>query len=254
MEELRRLSELLKPAETLLVADAMTGQDAVNVAREFDAALGITGVILTKMDGDARGGAALSIQAVTRKPVKLVGIGEKLDALEVFHPERMASRILGMGDVLSLIEKAEQSVDAEQAQQLEEKLRKNAFNLEDFRNQLKMLRKMGSLEDLMGMIPGMGKLKGFKADEKDLTQVVAIVDSMTPLERRKPEILNASRRRRIAMGSGTRVEDVNRLMKRFQEARLMMKKMGQLGLGGRGPMGKLGKLLGKGLGSIPFPR
>lgn len=254
MEELRRVSSLLQPMETLLVADAMTGQDAVNVAREFDSALGITGVVLTKMDGDARGGAALSIQAVTRKPVKLIGVGEKLEALEVFHPERMASRILGMGDVLSLIEKAERVVDEDQARQLEEKLRKNAFTLEDFREQLKMLRKMGGLEDLLGMLPGMGGMKGIKPDERELTRVVAIIDSMTALERRRPEVLNASRRRRIAVGSGTRVEDINRLMKRYQEARGMLKKMSQLGLGGRGPMGKLGKLLGKGMPSLPFPR
>lgn len=248
MEELRRLSELLTPAEVLLVADAMTGQDAVNVAREFNEALGITGVVLTKMDGDARGGAALSIQAVTRRPVKLVGTGEKSDALEVFHPERMASRILGMGDVLSLVEKAEQAIDQETAAELEEKLRKNAFTLEDFRDQLRMVRKLGSLEDLMKMVPGMGQMKGLKADEKDLTRVIAIVDSMTPLERRKPEILNASRRRRIAGGSGTRVEDVNRLLKRFQEARKMMKNLNKMGLGRPGKMGKLGKLLGRGMG------
>jgi signal recognition particle subunit SRP54 len=253
MEELKRLSALLQPAETLLVADAMTGQDAVNVARQFDATLGITGVVLTKMDGDARGGAALSIRAVTGKPIKLLGVGEKLDALEVFHPERMASRILGMGDVLSLIERAEQAVDETTAAQLEEKLRKNAFTLEDFRDQLRMLRKLGSLEDLMGMIPGMGGLKGVKPDERELTRIVAIIDSMTPLERRKPEVLNASRRRRIATGSGARVEDVNRLMKRYQEARLMLKKMSQMGLGRvGGKMGKMGKLLGKGLGKLPF--
>lgn len=258
MEELKRLSGLLEPRETLLVADAMTGQDAVNVAREFDAALNITGVVLTKLDGDARGGAALSIQAVTRKPVKLVGVGEKLQALEVFHPERMASRILGMGDVMSLIEKAEAALDQETAVGLEEKLRKNAFTLEDFRDQLKSLRKLGSMEDLMKMIPGMGgALKGAKPDEKEVARVIAIIDSMTPLERRKPDILNASRRRRIAAGSGTRVEDVNRLMKRYQEARTMLKRMGQLGLGGgrgKGAMGKMGRLLGKGLGHLPFGR
>jgi len=252
MEELRRLHELLKPKEVLLVADAMTGQDAVNVAREFDAALGITGVVLTKLDGDARGGAALSLQSVTRKPVKLVGVGEKLDALEVFHPERMASRILGMGDVMSLIERAEAAIDQEGAQELEEKLRKNAFTLEDFRDQLKTLRKLGSLEDLMKMIPGAGgALKGVKPDEREFGRVIAIIDSMTPLERRKPEVLNASRRRRIAAGSGTRVEDVNRLMKRYQDARVMLKRVGQLGRGKRA-MGKMGRLLGKGLGQLPF--
>lgn len=253
MEELRRIANLLHPAETLFVADAMTGQDAVNVARQFDSSLGITGVVLTKMDGDARGGAALSIRAVTGRPVKLVGVGEKLDALEVFHPARMASRILGMGDVLSFIERAGQAVDEETALGLEEKLRKNSFTLEDFRDQLKMLRKLGSLDELMGMIPGMSGLKGAKPDEKELTRVVAIIDSMTSVERRKPEVLNASRRRRIAQGSGTRVEDVNRLMKRYQEARDLMKRMNQMGLGRMGKkMGKMGRLLGKGLGKIPF--
>ncbi|MBI5441638.1 MAG: signal recognition particle protein, partial [Deltaproteobacteria bacterium] len=208
-----------------------------------------------KMDGDARGGAALSIQAVTRRPVKLVGTGEKLDALEVFHPERMASRILGMGDVLSLIEKAERAVDQDQAAELQEKLRKNVFGLDDFRDQLKMIRKLGSVQDLLSMIPGAGGLKGAAPDEKELGRVVAIIDSMTVEERRRPEILNASRRRRIAVGSGTRVEDINRLMKRFQEARAMLKKMNQLGLAGGGKMGKLGKLLGKGMaGRLPFMR
>ncbi|MDW7709606.1 MAG: signal recognition particle protein [Deferrisomatales bacterium] len=256
MEELRRLSALLEPRETLLVADAMTGQDAVNVAREFDAALGITGVVLTKLDGDARGGAALSIQSVIRKPVKLVGVGEKLQALEVFHPERMASRILGMGDVMSLIEKAEAAFDQETAQDLEKKLRKNAFTLEDFRDQLRMVRKLGGMEDLLKMVPGVGgALKGAKPDEGELTRVIAIIDSMTPLERRKPEVLNASRRRRIATGSGTRVEDINRLMKRYQEARKMLARMNQLGGGRRGgAMGKMTRLMGRGLGQLPFSR
>jgi len=253
MEELRRLSALLQPSETLFVADAMTGQDAVNVARQFDESLGISGVVLTKMDGDARGGAALSIRAVTGKPIKLVGVGEKLDALEVFHPQRMASRILGMGDVMSLIERAGQAVEEDKALELEEKLRKNAFTLEDFRDQLKMLRKLGSLEDLMGMVPGMSGLKGVKPDERELTRTMAIIDSMTGQERRKPDVLNASRRRRIASGSGTRVEDVNRLLKRYNEARLMLKKVNQMGLGRLGKkMGKLGGLLGKGLGKLPF--
>ncbi|RMG90673.1 MAG: signal recognition particle protein [Candidatus Dadabacteria bacterium] len=234
MEELRRLKDLLDPREVLLVADAMTGQDAVNVAKAFDEAVGITGVVLTKADGDARGGAALSIQAVTKRPIKLVGVGEKLDALEVFHPERMASRILGMGDVLSLIEKAEQAIDEDSARDLEEKLRKNRFTLEDFRDQLRMLRKLGSLEDLLKMVPGMGQMKNLQVDERELVRVIAIIDSMTPEERRKPEILNASRRRRIARGSGTRVEDVNRLIRRYQDARKMMKRMGMMGLGKKG--------------------
>ncbi len=253
MGELRRISALLEPRETLLVADAMTGQDAVNVAREFDKVLGLTGVVLTKVDGDARGGAALSIQTVTGKPVKLLGVGEKLDALEAFHPERMASRILGMGDVLSLIEKAERAIDVEAAAGFEEKLRTSSFTLEDFRDQLKMLRQMGSFEDLLKMVPGAGALKGVKPDEKELGRVVAIIDSMTPLERRKPEVLNASRRRRIALGSGSRVEDVNRLMKRYQEAQAMLKKMGKLGLGKGGKMPKIAKLLGRGM-NLPFGR
>jgi signal recognition particle subunit SRP54 len=252
MDELRQLAALLEPREVLLVADAMTGQDAVNVAQEFNDTLGITGVVLSKTDGDARGGAALSVQAVTQKPIKLVGMGEKLDALEVFHPERMASRILGMGDVLSLIEKAEQSFDQEQAVELEAKLRKNAFTLEDFRDQLKMVRKLGNLEDLMKMMPGMRGLKGAQPDEKELTRTIAIVDSMTSLERRKPEILNASRRRRIAGGSGTRVEDVNRLMKRYMETRKMLKSFNKMGMGRGGKMAKMGKLLGNRMGGMPF--
>ncbi len=252
MDELRQLAELLEPREVLLVADAMTGQDAVNVAQEFNDTLGITGVILSKTDGDARGGAALSVQAVTRKPIKLVGMGEKLDALEVFHPERMASRILGMGDVLSLIEKAESSFDEAQAVELEAKLRNNAFTLEDFRDQLKMVRKLGNLDELMKMMPGVSGLKGVKPDEKELTRTIAIVDSMTALERRKPEILNASRRRRIAGGSGTRVEDINRLMKRYQETRTMLKSFSKMGMGRGGKMAKMGKLLGNRMGGRPF--
>ncbi len=251
MEELERLKELLEPREILLVADAMTGQDAVNVAREFHGTLGITGVVLTKADGDARGGAALSIQAVTGTPVKLVGVGEKLDALEVFHPERMASRILGMGDVLSLIERAEQAIDEESAKDLEDKLRKNRFTLEDFRDQLKMLRKLGSLEDLLKMVPGAGQMKGLQVDERELGRVIAIIDSMTREERRRPEILNASRRRRIARGSGTRVEDVNRLIRRYQEARKMIKRMNRMGLGKK-PKGKKGKKRSGWLPSLPF--
>ncbi|MHB8764516.1 MAG: signal recognition particle protein [Deferrisomatales bacterium] len=254
MEELRRIAALLEPREVLLVADAMTGQDAVNVAREFDRSLNLTGVVLTKTDGDARGGAALSIQAVTGKPIKLLGLGEKLDALEVFHPERMASRILGMGDVLSLIEKAERAIDEDSAADLEQKLRTNSFSLEDFRDQLRALRKLGSFEDLLKMVPGMGDLKGLKPDEKEFTRVIAIIDSMTPLERRKPELLNASRRRRIALGSGSKVEDINRLMKRFQDARQMLKKMNKLGLGRGGKLpGGAAQLLGKGM-RLPFGR
>ena len=250
MDELKRLNAGLSPTEVLFVADAMTGQDAVNVAGEFDKALGITGVVLTKLDGDARGGAALSIRAVTGKPVKFVGVGEKSDAFEAFHPDRMASRILGMGDVLSLIERAEQTIEVKDAEALEKKLRKNSFTLEDFKEQLLMVRKMGGIEELIGMVPGMGaKMKGAKPDEKELVRVVAIIDSMTPRERRNPGLINASRRRRIAGGSGTKVEDINRLLKKFKEAQKMMKKMGSM-MGGKG---KMAKMLGRGLGKLPFP-
>ena len=224
MAELRGIKQALNPPEILFVADAMTGQDAVNVATGFNEALGITGVVLTKMDGDARGGAALSIKAVTRQPIKFVGTGEKLDAWEPFYPDRMASRILGMGDVLSLIEKAEGAFDERQAKALEKKIRKNDFNLEDFRQQLHQIKKMGPLEDILGMIPGLGKLKGIKAfrpDEGQLVRVEAIVNSMTVKERHNPRLINGSRRLRIAKGSGTTVQDVNRLLKQFA----MMKKM-----------------------------
>ncbi len=246
MGELGRIKEALDPNEILLVADAMTGQDAVNVAGEFDRALGLTGVVLSKMDGDARGGAALSVRAVTGKPIKFVGMGEKSDALEVFAPDRVASRILGMGDVLSLIERAEGAIDAEDALKLEKKLKKNSFTLDDFKDQLAMLQKMGGIEQLMSMMPG---AKGMKVDEKDMVRVVAIIDSMTPKERRRPDVINAGRKRRIARGSGTRVEDVNRLLKRFKEAQRMMKKMGKMSK----MTAKMGKLMGKGMGKMPFP-
>jgi len=252
MREVEAVKEAVQPRETLFVVDAMTGQDAVNTARAFHERIDFDGAVLTKMDGDARGGAALSIQAVIQKPVKLLGVGEKLDALEVFHPDRMASRILGMGDVLSFIEKAEEAIDEEAAIELEEKLRKNAFTLEDFRDQLKMIRKLGSLEDLLKMIPGLGKMRGLQPDEGELTRVVAIIDSMTPTERRKPEILNASRRRRIAGGSGTRVEDVNRLMKKYQEARKLIQKMNKAGLKRGGKLRQMGKMFAGGPGGIPF--
>jgi signal recognition particle subunit SRP54 len=232
MEELKRIKNVLNPREILLVADAMTGQDAVNVATGFNDALGITGVILTKMDGDARGGAALSIKAVTERPIKFVGTGEKLDAWEAFHPDRMASRILGMGDVLSLIEKAEAAFDQQQAAALEKKLRKNEFTLEDFREQLHQIKKMGPLEDILGMIPGLGKLKGVKAlrpDERQLIRLEAIVCSMTTEERRNPRIINGRRRLRIAKGSGTTVQDVNRLLKQFAMTRKMIKQFGRRG-------------------------
>jgi signal recognition particle subunit SRP54 len=228
MEELRRIREAVEPGEILLVADAMTGQDAVNVARAFHEKVGLTGVLLTKMDGDARGGAALSIRAVTGAPVKFVGVGEKHDALEAFYPDRMASRILGMGDILTLAEKAQETVDTKKAEELERKIRRSEFTLEDFRDQLISIRKMGSIEDLLGMIPGMGgKMKELKAaapDEKELARVVAIIDSMTREERGNAKILNGSRRKRIARGSGTTVQDVNRLLKNFQQAEGMLRR------------------------------
>ncbi len=228
MEELRRIREAVEPGEILLVADAMTGQDAVNVARAFHEKVGLTGVLLTKMDGDARGGAALSIRAVTGAPVKFVGVGEKHDALEAFYPDRMASRILGMGDILTLAEKAQETVDTKKAEELERKIRRSEFTLEDFRDQLISLRKMGSIEDLLGMIPGRGgtmkELKAAAPDEKELARVVAIIDSMTREERGNAKILNGSRRKRIAEGSGTTVQDVNRLLKNFQQAEGMLRR------------------------------
>jgi signal recognition particle subunit SRP54 len=232
MAELKGIKNVLKPQEILLVADAMTGQDAVNVAKGFNDALGITGVILTKMDGDARGGAALSIKAIIQRPIKFVGTGEKLDAWEAFHPDRMASRILGMGDVLSLIEKAEAAFDQQQAAALEKKLRKDEFTLEDFRDQLHQIKKMGPLEDILGMIPGLGKLKGMKAfrpDERQLVRLEAIVNSMTNKERRNPGIINGKRRLRIARGSGTTVQEVNRLLKQFAMTKKMLKQFNKRG-------------------------
>jgi signal recognition particle subunit SRP54 len=237
MNELQRIRKALEPDEVLLVADAMTGQEAVNIASRFNELLDLDGVILTKTDGDARGGAALSIKAVTGKPIKFAGTGEKPDALERFHPDRMASRILGMGDVLSLIEKAEAAFDEKKALELEEKLRKDAFTLEDFREQMRQIRKMGSLDQILSMIPGFQKIKnipGMQPNEKELVKIEAIIDSMTPLERRDHTILNGSRRKRIAKGSGTSVQDVNRLIKQYVQARTMMKriqKMGPRGLG-----------------------
>ena len=235
MDELIRINEALKPADILLVADAMTGQDAVNIAQSFNAALDIGGVVLTKMDGDARGGAALSIKEITGKPIKFIGVGEKLNELEPFHPDRLASSILGMGDVLTLIEKAQDLVDEKKAAELEKKLRKSQFTLEDFRDQMLQIRKMGSLGDIMKMIPGMGKLKQMKnmdMDEKELVRIEAIINSMTPLERRRHGIINGSRRRRIAKGSGTRVQDVNRLLKDYTQLLKMLKKFNKGGMQG----------------------
>jgi signal recognition particle subunit SRP54 len=238
MAELQRIKETVNPSDILLVADAMTGQDAVNMAKEFHDALGIGGVILTKMDGDARGGAAISIKAITSQPIKFVGIGEKLDALEPFHPDRMASRILGMGDMLSLIEKAQMNIDQEKALELEKKLRRSEFTFEDFRDQMAQIKKMGPLEDLMAMIPGMGKmkqLKNMKVDDGELTRITAIIDSMTKQERRNHNIINASRRKRIARGSGTTVQDVNQLMKSYLQVQKVIKRMNKGGFRGLGP-------------------
>jgi signal recognition particle subunit SRP54 len=237
MDELSRIRASLKPTEILLVADAMTGQDAVNIAKAFDERLDIGGVVLTKMDGDARGGAALSIRSITGKPIKFIGVGEKLSELEAFHPDRMASRILGMGDVLTIIEKAQEVVDEKKAVELEKKLRKNQFTLEDFRDQMRQIRKMGSLTDILGMIPGMGKVKQMKnlqVDEKELVHIEAIINSMTPQERRQHAIINGSRRKRIAAGSGTRVQDVNRLLKNYAQVMKMMKKFNKGGMRGMG--------------------
>jgi len=235
MEELVRIKEAVSPAEILFVADAMTGQDAVSVAKRFDELLDLTGVVLTKTEGDARGGAALSIRAVTGKPVKFVGVGEKLDALEPFHPERMASRMLGMGDMLSLIEKAQSDFDEEEALKLQDKIKKREFDLEDFRQQLKQVKKLGSLESILGMLPGMGQLKQLKKmkpDEKELVKVEAIINSMTREERRNHKMINGSRRKRIARGSGTKVQDVNRLLKNFAQTKKMMEQFTRKG--GRG--------------------
>jgi signal recognition particle subunit SRP54 len=227
MDELKKIKARINPAEIIYVTDAMTGQDAVNVGSKFNELIGIDGVIITKMDGDARGGAALSLQAVVGKPIKFVGMGEKIDALEVFHPERMASRILGMGDILSLVEKAQATVDEKTARLLENKIRKNEFSLEDFRNQLTQIRKMGSLKDVLGMIPGLGKIKALKdvePDDKELVKITAIIDSMTPKERFNYLIIDGRRRKRIATGSGTSVQDVNRLLKNYADIKKMMKK------------------------------
>jgi signal recognition particle subunit SRP54 len=244
MLELREIKSHLKPKEVVLVADAMTGQDAVNIAKNFNERLGIDGIILTKMDGDARGGAALSIRSVTQKPIKFVGIGEKLDALEVFHPDRMASRILGMGDVLTLIEKAEAAFDETKAQELEKKIRKDSFTLEDFRDQLHQIRKMGSLESIIQMIPGVPKkmmaMGDMGLDEKELGRVEAIISSMTPRERNNHLVINGSRRLRIAKGSGTTVQEVNQLLKRYAQARKMMKRFSQF------------EKKGFGRGQVPF--
>ncbi len=226
MAEIKNIHDEVKPNEVLLVLDAMTGQDAVNVADSFNQRLGISGVVLTKLDGDARGGAALSIRAVTQKPIKFVGMGEKLDQLEPFHPDRMASRILGMGDVLSLIEKAEASIDAKKAMELEKKIRAQQFTFEDFLDQLEQMKNLGPIDQLIGMIPGMNSkaLKGLDVNEKDIDRIKAIIQSMTKKERENPDMIDSSRRKRIAQGSGTTVQDVNKILKQFKETKKMMKK------------------------------
>lgn len=227
MTELVNIKTAVEPDDILLVVDSMTGQDAVNVAQTFNDTLDITGVILTKMDGDTRGGAALSIKYITGKPIKFIGVGEKLDAIEPFYPDRIASRILGMGDVLTLIEKAEQAIDQKQAAEMERKLREQSFTLDDFLDQLRQIKNMGSLDSLMGMMPGIkpGALKDAKVDEKALAHIEAIILSMTPKERAKPDILGSSRKRRIAAGSGTTVEEINRLLKQYDQMKQMMKSM-----------------------------
>ncbi len=232
MAELAAIKEAVNPQEILLVVDAMTGQDAVQVASNFHQQLGLTGVILTKLDGDTRGGAALSVRAVTGCPIKFIGMGEKTEALETFHPDRLASRILGMGDVLSLIEKAQANLDVEKAKELQRKIRQQEFTLEDFLEQMKQMKKMGPLEDILGMLPGAGKmkqLKGIQIDPKELVHTEAIIQSMTPEERRNPAIINGSRKKRIAAGSGTRVQDVNRLLRQFEEAKKLMHFLGEGG-------------------------
>ncbi|PEA55247.1 signal recognition particle protein [Bacillus pseudomycoides] len=245
MDELAQVKEVAKPDEIFLVVDAMTGQDAVNVAQSFHEQLGLTGVVLTKLDGDTRGGAALSIKAVTNTPIKFAGMGEKLDALEAFHPERMASRILGMGDVLTLIEKAQATVDEEKARELEQKMRTLSFTLDDFLEQLGQVRQLGPLDELLNMLPGAGKIKGLKnvqVDEKQIGHIEAIIRSMTKLEREQPEMINASRKKRIAKGSGTTVQEINRLLKQFEDMKKMMKTMSGMQKGKK-----------KGLAGLKFP-
>jgi signal recognition particle subunit SRP54 len=230
MQELLEIKKAVSPQEIILVADAMTGQDAVNIAKTFEEKIGLDGIFLTKMDGDARGGAALSIRAVTGKPIKFVGTGEKLDALEMFYPDRMASRILGMGDVVSLVEKAQEAVSLEEAEKLEKKLRKEAFTLDDFYDQLQQIKRMGPLDSILGMIPGLGGkvMKGLSIDEKAMVRVEAMINSMTKEERSKPHIIDGSRRRRIALGSGTSVQNVNNLLKQFFMMQKMIKNIGKM--------------------------
>ena len=237
MAELCRIKDTVKPSDILLVADAMTGQDAVNIAESFNNTLDIGGVVLTKMDGDARGGAAISIKSITDKPIKFIGVGEKLSDLEPFHPDRMSSRILGMGDVLTMIEKAQATVDEKKAAELEKKLRKSQFTLEDFRDQMTQIRKMGSLSDMLNMIPGMGQnkhLKNLEVDDKELIKIEAIINSMTPQERRQHTLIKGSRRKRIAKGSGTSVQDINKLLKNYAQVVKMIQQINKGGMRGIG--------------------
>ena len=260
MDELKKIKELTTPHEIMLVVDAMTGQDAVNVAKAFDEAVGITGVLMSKLDSDTRGGAALSVLSVTGKPIKFVGMGEKLDDFEQFHPERMASRILGMGDVLTLIEKAENVMTQKDAEHLTKKFKENKFDMNDLLDQMKQIKKMGSMKSIIGMLPGVGdKLKDVDIDESGLVRIEAIITSMTKAEREKPSIINPSRKRRIAAGSGTKVEEINRLLKQFDQMQKMMKKF--TGKGGKMNMRKarkqiagmnFDKMTGKGGGNLPF--
>lgn len=271
MSEIQAVRDAVEPHETLLVVDSLTGQDAVNVARQFNEQVGITGVVLTRMDGDGRGGAALSMRAVTGKPIKLAGVGEKLDQLEDFHPDRVANRILGMGDVVSLVEKAAETIDAADAERIAKKMKAGTFDLEDLREQLRQMTKLGGMSSILGMLPGLGKLQKMaqaNVDDRMLRRQIAMIDSMTPKERRKPDILNASRKRRVAAGAGVTVQDLNRLLKMHQQMATVMKKLGKGGMknmaglmnamgGGMGP-GGLGGLGGPGGGLPPgfgkFPR
>ncbi len=235
MQEITVLKEHLKPSETLFVVDSMTGQDAVNTAKTFNERLDFDGVVLTKLDGDTRGGAALSIKSVVNKPIKFISTGEKMDAIDVFHPDRMAKRILGMGDVISLVERAQQTFDEEEAKRLNKKIRKNQFNFDDFLSQLEQIKKMGNIKDLVGMLPGMGKaLKGIDVDDDSFKPIEAIIKSMTAVERENPDILNGSRRKRIAEGSGTSIQQVNSLLKQFNDMRKLMKTMNKMGGAKRG--------------------
>ena len=259
MDEVKAIRAATEPAETLLVVDAMTGQDAVNTARAFKEAVSVTGVVLTRMDGDARGGAALSMRAVTGAPIKLIGVGEKLDALEDFHPERVAGRILGMGDIVGLVERAAETIDREEAERLAARMSKGQFNLDDYASQLKQITRMGSLSGILGMLPGVAKVKAQLADAnldtKILKRQAAIISSMTPKERRQPDIIKASRKRRIAAGSGTSVQDVNKLLKQFDDMTTMMKRMSKLGQKGlmRQGIGALMPNMGQGFGGPRRP-